>query len=311
MAHSSSTPNPHSQAHLNEAREYWWNEDYLELLAQRLELHECRTLADIGCGQGSMALRLARYLPEGAAVTGVDIERVYVKKAAQLARKNKRLQHVNFEFQQGSAYQIPLADASQEVTVCQTLLIHMEDPKAVLEEMMRVTKPGGLIMAMEPNNLVSNLMLDKYSETDLNIPAMLEALEVRLRIEQGKKVLGEGFNSLGDVLPDLFQQVGLGEPDVWLSDKATPLIPPYDTREKRVRAAQLIDWLENNLGGYNFQDNFRYYKAGGGKKATFESYWQQVEMAKFTMLKQLKEQQYYSSGGNMMYIVVGYKPEES
>lgn len=311
MAHSSSTPNPHSQAHLNEAREYWWNEDYLELLAQRLELHECRTLADIGCGQGSMALRLARYLPEGAAVTGVDIERVYVKKAAQLARKNKRLQHVNFEFQQGSAYQIPLADASQEVTVCQTLLIHMEDPKAVLEEMMRVTKPGGLIMAMEPNNLVSNLMLDKYSETDLNIPAMLEALEVRLRIEQGKKVLGEGFNSLGDVLPDLFQQVGLGEPDVWLSDKATPLIPPYDTREKRVRAAQLIDWLENNLGGYNFQDNFRYYKAGGGKKGIFESYWQQVEMAKFTMLKQLKEQQYYSSGGNMMYIVVGYKPEES
>lgn len=266
-------------------------------------------MADIGCGQGSMCIRLARYLPEGAQITGVDQEALYVKSARQQARKEKSARHAQFTFVQGSAYAIPLPDHSQDITLCQTLLIHVENPEEVLAEMIRVTKPGGLVLAIEPNNLVSNLMLDRYSETKLDIPSMLEALEVRLRIEEGKRVLGEGYNSLGDVLPDLYQQAELEDIEVWLSDKATPLMPPYNTREKRVRAAQLIDWLENNAGGFNYQQNFRYFKAGGGKKINFEAYWNRVEMAKRQMLKQLKAQQYFSTGGNMMYVVAGRVPE--
>lgn len=282
----------------------------MALLAERLELEDCHAMADIGCGQGSMCIRLARYLPEGAQVTGVDQEAVYVKSARQKARKEKRARHVEFSFVQGDAYHLPLPDNSQDVTLCQTLLIHVTEPLEVLKEMIRVTKPGGLILSIEPNNLVSTLMLDRYSETQLDIPSMLEALEVRLRIEEGKRVLGEGYNSLGDVLPDLYQQAALEDIEVWLSDKATPLMPPYNTREKRVRAAQLIDWLENNAGGFNYEQNFRYFKAGGGKKITFEAYWNRVEVAKRQMLKQLKEQKYFSTGGNMMYVVAGWVPEK-
>ena len=65
------------------------------------------------------------------------------------------------------------------------------------------------MLALEPNNLVPNLMFDRYGETDYNVEGMLDVLEVKLRIEKGKKRLGEGFNSLGDVVPDLFVKAGV------------------------------------------------------------------------------------------------------
>lgn len=311
MQHSpSASDDKHSESYLTEAREFWWNEDFLKLLSERLNLQDCHHLADIGCGEGSISLRLGAYLPEGATLTGVDQERTYVKKARQRAKHNKQLRHIACAFVQGDANDIPLETDSQDLTLCQTLLIHMADPEGVLSEMRRITRPGGWVVAIEPNNLVSTLMLDRFQETELDIPSMLESLEVRLRMEQGKNNLGEGYSSLGDVLPDLYQRNGLENLQVWMSDKAMPLIPPYDNREKRVRAAQLIDWLENGGGGFNYQRNLRYYKAGGGKKNTFDAYWNRIEGAKYSMLKQLKSQQYFSSGGNMMYIVAGQVPEE-
>ena len=307
---SNSTHDKHSEAYITEAREYWWNEDYLALLASRLELQDCQAMTDVGCGEGSISLRLAHYLPPAAQVTGIDTEKHYLKRARQKAKHDKGLKQLSFSFVEGDANDLPLEDDSQDLTLCQTVLIHMQDPAHVLGEMIRVTKPGGWVVAMEPNNLVSNLMLDRYKETDLNIPAMLETLEVRLRMEQGKKALGEGYSSLGDVLPDLFQQAGLEDMQVWMSDKAMPLIPPYDNREKRVRAAQLIEWLENGSGGFNYNENLRYFKAGGGKKSDFDVYWNGVERAKIHMLHELKNQKFFSSGGNVMYIVAARVPEE-
>ena len=173
--------------------------------------------------------------------------------------------------------------------------------------MRRITRPGGWVVAFEPNNLAPQLMFDRYVETDYDIPDILEMVEIRLRCERGKKRLGEGFSSLGDVVPDLFVQAGLSDIQVWMSDKALPLIPPYDTREERVRAAQLIEWLENDTGGMGYEENLRYYRAGGGKKADFDAYWRRASLYKTLMLERLKHQEFISSGGNVMYVVAGRK----
>ena len=155
-------------------------------------------------------------------------------------------------------------------------------------------------------------MFNSMQETQYHIEDMLQMLEVRLRCEKGKEKLGEGFSSLGGALPDLFHQAGLEEIQVWMSDKAMPLIPPYDNREKRVMAAQLIDWLENDQGGMGYDENLRYFKAGGGKKDQFDLYWMRLGLYKKQLLQQLKTQTFISSGGQVMYIVAGqvYRPEE-
>ncbi|RMG60014.1 MAG: methyltransferase domain-containing protein [Bacteroidetes bacterium] len=295
----------HSEDHLGEAREYWWNDDFLDLLAHRLDLSNCHQLADIGCGKGLMSFRLAPFLAEGAEVYGIDREARYIKAAQQRVKREKTDNKVSFQFAEGDALTLPFEDDSMDLTMCQTLLIHVRDPQAVIAEMKRVTRPGGLVVAFEPNNLAPHLMFDRYIETDYSVEEVLEMVEVRLRCEKGKKRLGEGFSSLGDVLPDLFLKAGLEDQQVWMSDKAMPIIPPYETREMRVRVAQLIEWIENGEGGFGYEENLRYYLAGGGRKDDFASYWYRVSLYKLSMLQKLKSQQFISAGGSVMYIVTG------
>lgn len=305
MNYSQNENQAHSQDHLGESREYWWNEDYLELLARRLSLKDCKSVADIGCGNGLMSLNVANYLPEGASIKGLDFEKRHLKKARQKVRKSEKSSGVDFEFMEGNANNLPFSDQEMDLTFCQTLLIHVPDPLAVVEEMKRVTKKGSWVVALEPNNLVPNLMFDNMAQTDFDVQDMMEVIEIRLRCEKGKQRLGEGFSSLGDVLPDLFLKAGLTDIQVWISDKALTIIPPYDTREKRVRASQMVEWFETDSGGSGYADNLRYFKAGGGKKRNFDAYWIKLETYKQWALQQLKEEKFISAGGNVMYIVAG------
>ena len=46
------------------------------------------------------------------------------------------------------------------MVTCQTLLIHVADADAALAEMIRVVRPGGLVVAAEPNNLAGSLLAE-------------------------------------------------------------------------------------------------------------------------------------------------------
>lgn len=299
--------NPNTEAHsvdvLTEGREYWWNEDFLELTARRLNFSECRNVADIGCGTGTMSFALAPHFSSEAVVYGLDAERLHIRKAIQRARKDDSGRA--FKFVEGDAADIPFDDGMMDLSFCQTLLIHVEEPVRVLNEMKRITRDDGWILALEPNNLVTSLMFDNYRQTEFSVPELMRIVEVRLRCENGKRKLGLGFNSLGDAVPDLFQQVGLRDIRVWISDKALSCIPPYDTREKRVRVSQLIEWLESGTGGFDYDTNYRYFKAGGGNKSDFNAYWANWMIHKEELLRDLKAQRFISAGGSLMYIVAG------
>ena len=301
----------HSEDHLGPAREYWWNEDYLELLAHRLHLEYCTSLVDIGCGKGMMGFKFSKYLPAGASVYGVDFEPQYIEEARQRAQSVYLHNPIHYNFLVGNASDIPLPDNLADITLCQTLLIHVKDPQQVIKEMIRITKPGGWVVALEPNNLVPNLMFDRYGETDFDVESTLEVLEVKLRIEKGKKRLGEGFNSLGDVIPDLYVKAGLLDTKVWISDKALSIIPPYDSAEKMLRVEQMINWIESEAMGYQYEDNLNYFMAGGGDKDKFDAYWQKLLFNKFNLKQRLLKGEYISAGGSLIYIVAGRKPRMS
>ncbi len=301
----------HSEEHLGPARDYWWNEDYLELLANRLNLEYCQTLVDIGCGKGMMGFKFSKYMPSGATAYGVDFEPEYIEEARQRAQSLYHHNPINYKFLVGNASDIPLPDNIADITLCQTLLIHVKDPQRVIQEMIRITKPGGWVLALEPNNLVPNLMFDRYGETDLDVESTLEVLEVKLRIEKGKKRLGEGFNSLGDVIPDLFLKAGLRDTKVWISDKALSIIPPYNSAETMLRVEQMISWIDSEAMGYNYQDNLNYFMAGGGTKDKFDEYWQKLIYNRFNLKQKLQKGEYVSAGGSLIYIVAGRKPRPS
>ncbi len=295
----------HSQEYLGEARDYWWNEDYLSLLAKRLNLSECKTMVDVGCGKGYMAYKLAPYLHGNANVYGFDMEQKWIDQAISRRRTFSNDNGVKFFFQVGDAKNIPLESSVSDLTVCQTLLIHIDTPANVLSDMKRITRDGGWVVAIEPNNIITTLVADNLSDYD--IKEKVQLVEVQLRIEYGKKLLGEGYNSLGDYVPQMFKELGLKDIQVWMVDKPLSIIPPYDTREKVLRVQEILSWLENDEVYLDYNGQLRYFLSGGGTEERFDDYWIKTREQMKKLKLALENESYISSGGGLMYIVAGRK----
>ncbi len=299
----------HSEEWITDARDYWWNIDYLDLILKRLNLKNITSIADIGCGKGYMAFKLIPLLEQLKICHGVDIEETHIKDA--LAR-SKDFPNISFNFYSGNAEELKIIESSVDLTVCQTLLLHVKDPLKVICEMKRITKQGGTVMAIETNNAINGLVANSFvgdtnTEHIDDIDKTLEKLKYDLTIQKGIYNLNEGYLSIGDYLPKLFLEAGLKDITVSIVDKACSLIPPYDTLEKKTRAKEMLDWIENSSAEYDYTQMLKYYLAGGGTEQDFEKLWkkQQDETAKIK--DALLNETYIMPGGALMYIVTGKK----
>jgi ubiquinone/menaquinone biosynthesis C-methylase UbiE len=100
---------------------------------------------DAGCGSGSMSRLIARSFPD-AEVTGVDLREQYL----DFARRRARSEHLqNVEFQSADVFALPFADASFDVVWTKYLLQWLKEPKRALNELRRVTRPGGVVVSCD------------------------------------------------------------------------------------------------------------------------------------------------------------------
>lgn len=300
----------HSEEWINEDRDYWWNEDYIELLLQRLDLKNISSLADIGCGKGYMSYKFLPHLDNITHIYGRDIEKTHIEDAI---KKSKNFPNINFDFKVGNAENIDITDKCVDLSVCQTLLLHLENPLKTIEEMKRITKDGGTIIAIETNNSINSLIRNNIvGENDIasnidDIDKTLKQLEYDLIIQKGIYNLKEGYLSIGDSVPKLFYEAGLKEINVSILEKACSLIPPYDTKEKQIRAKELLIMIEDSLSEYDYNQMLKYYLAGGGQKENFDEVWNLQKEETKKIKKAILEEKYVMPGGALMYIVSGKK----
>lgn len=129
----------HSEEWITDAREYWWNDDYLDLILKRNNLKDISSVADIGCGEGYMTRKLIPHLKKLSTCYGRDIEEVHIKNAI-----NKLANHsdIKLNFSTCNANNLDIQDNAVDLSICQTLLLHVKDPREVINEMKRITKQG-------------------------------------------------------------------------------------------------------------------------------------------------------------------------
>ncbi len=150
----------HSAAFFDEQRDYWWNDDFLRLVVERLGLGPTRSVLDVGCGLGHWSRVLTRGLPALTEISGIDPEMPGSTKRALLMRIGVCSE---ISVVQGRGEQLPFPDGHFDLVTCQTVLIHVADVPAVLREMCRVTRPGGTVFVAEPNNLAGQLVRTSVS----------------------------------------------------------------------------------------------------------------------------------------------------
>jgi SAM-dependent methyltransferase len=238
-------------------------------------------------------------------MTGVDLESEWVRGAA--LRADRAGLGARCEFVRGDAMALPFADATFDLATCQTVLIHVSDPRAALKEMMRVTRPRGLVLAVEPCNMASAGVFSSVTDsfpTDV-VAAMLR---FHLTCQRGKRAMGQGFNSVGDLLPGMIAELGARDIRVYMSDRATSMYSPYDQPHQRAEVAQLKDWHARGHWVWDRATTMQYYLAGGGEESDFERLWQQAGHQMGAEIAAMEAGTYHCGNPHITYLVSGRRP---
>jgi len=129
---------------------------------------------DVGCGAGFLSNYLAR---EGFDVTGLDASRASLEVAARHDTSGRA------RYVQGDALTLPFPDAAFDAVCAMDFLEHVEDPAAVVGEMARVLKPGGLFFFHTFNrNLLAWLVVIKGVEWFVkNTPRHMHVLRLFIK----------------------------------------------------------------------------------------------------------------------------------
>jgi SAM-dependent methyltransferase len=300
-------PQPHSVEYFGPQRDLWWNRDFLDLMARRWRLSEAASLADIGCGRCHWSRLLYPYLRQPARLAAVDREPQWVREGEQqFLQAFPGADPKLLQFVQGDAEKIPLPDNSYDVVTCQTVLMHLCEPLVALREMLRITRPGGIVICTEPNNL-SNAMGFTSLTHEEPVETVLRRFEFWLRCFRGKVALGGGNNSIGDLLPGYFGRVGLTEISVYLSDRAIPVLPPYEVPEQRTLLEQDRVWKEFNTGPWNQTEVRERVLAGGGSAEFFDRVFCELVERFEKEQAAIKAGEYHVAGGGCTYLVSGRK----
>ncbi|HEY1597827.1 MAG TPA: methyltransferase domain-containing protein [Thermoleophilaceae bacterium] len=201
-----------------------------------------------------------------------------------------------------------LPDASFDLVTCQTVLIHLADPRAGIREMLRVTKPGGMVLAAEPNNRAS-VVVDSSASAGDSVEELLERLEFTIRCERGKESLGEGNGSVGDLVPGYLAQEGAVEIRTWISDKTSMMVPPYEGAEQQTLRADYLEDAGKGWAGWSREEARRYYLAGGGGEVEFDAAWERRLQETVRDAEAVREGTFHSAGGYVMYVIAGRRAQ--
>ncbi|MEP3440704.1 MAG: bifunctional 2-polyprenyl-6-hydroxyphenol methylase/3-demethylubiquinol 3-O-methyltransferase UbiG [Sulfitobacter sp.] len=96
-----------------------------------------KAVLDLGCAGGFMAEALD---DRGALVTGIDP----AKESIAAARAHAQGRAITYDVGVGEA--LPYSDCTFDTVVCVDVLEHVQDVEAVLKEVHRVLKPGGMFL---------------------------------------------------------------------------------------------------------------------------------------------------------------------
>ncbi|MDP5121461.1 MAG: methyltransferase domain-containing protein, partial [Spirosomaceae bacterium] len=263
----------HSETYFHDGRNFWYNEDFLDLMAKRWSLNRYKTMLDIGCGLCHWSKLLLPYLQPEAEVTAMDNDEVWAEGDEQIFDYFEN-RSSSLEFVKGDAHRLPFEDDSFDVVTCQTVLIHLKNPEKSLAEMKRVVKPNGIVICAEPNNLVQAILKDSVNRKE-SIEATTERFESSLSSEHLKQMDKKGHNSFGDLLAGTMTKLGFQNVKSYLNDKLTPILPPYDKPEQAAAISFYLNNAENEAD----------------------------ELIK----QQIENGTYFNGGGTMMYLVSGQK----
>ena len=197
--------------YLDDTRDSDFGRGYKREAFALLDARPGQMVLDLGCGTGDDARVLAAQ--HGCRVVGVDSDPAMIQEAQRRTSSDDG----RLEFRAGDALSLPFGDDEMDRARADRVLQMMPDRAGALRELVRVTKPGGFIVASNPGGGAAIDIGDR---------------ETSARIFSAPPATSRDAWS-GVELPNLFKDIGLREIEIrpyvhcWTdfaaSEKVTPM----------------------------------------------------------------------------------------
>jgi len=245
---------------LKHVRDRWWNDAFADFLEQALKPRAGKRILDVGCGVGTAEISLARLQISQLRLFGVDMMVDRVREA----RDRVRGINARAGFAAADAGHLPFVDGAFDCTFCVAVLQHLRDVPMALAELARVTRPGGLILAVEPDNVC------RYWFS--SVPSGMEAFDLGRRFLTALALArGEAPPAgIGPSLPGLFSAAGITPLSVDLFPVSASFVgsPPAAVWKARAEAIDQAISLAPNDSLRKLGSDFAAAVARYGRDAT-------------------------------------------
>jgi ubiquinone/menaquinone biosynthesis C-methylase UbiE len=164
-----------------------------QITYQRMDINSGHHVLDVGCGPATDTIPLAALVGSTGKSVGVDYDGQMVEAANHRAEMEGVRGWV--EHRQSDAYSLPFKAAAFDSCRSERLFQHLEDPARALAEMVRVTKPGGVLVVLDTD----------WATISIDTPE--SDVEKRVMRTLAEKLVSNGY--AGRQLYRLFKQQGL------------------------------------------------------------------------------------------------------
>lgn len=208
------------------SRKSFWNEDYLQFLIEKVwKIEKPVDILDCGCGFGFMGKLLLTYLPEGSTYTGIDFSQNMIEEGKRFFREagyRGEFICVNFwEFESSKKY---------DFVFSQCAMRHVNEPQKFLRKMIKLTKSGGMVVAIDVNRETESdgLYIDGLDYQELCSRDGFRKMWEKELVCQGRDY------AVGMRMPIMMQQEGLVHVDVRMNDKVSFVSPEVESYKEAV-----------------------------------------------------------------------------
>lgn len=178
--------------------------------AARLDLPPSAQVLEVGCGTGAVLRFLAGRDDFSGKVFGVDQCQPFIEAASRFAQEKNVDDRVDFRV--GDAHDLDFPGDTFDAVIAHTLISHVTEPEAVLREMARVVRPGGMLVIFDgdyasltygyPDHEIGRQMDAALANATFNnprvmrdLPRLLPKLGLQLKAAWGDAVVEIGGGS--------------------------------------------------------------------------------------------------------------------